>query len=335
MEVTPNLTTEEMEGFSEALENSVPPAGRASAPEVRSYDFAHPDKLSKTHTKVLQTLLTSLEKSWSATLSSALKSEATVTLQTLEQVSLAAHAECIGDHCQVVSLSLGKLGGIALLDMPSEFGLCMVDRMVGGRGSVKGEARSFTQLERSIIRRMLDRLAADLAAALRPVTDVQIALMDFHDSAQEVGAGMGETFLVVGFVWNTLFASQNVSLAIQGSSLESLRDDLTSERLMSASQPSQSAAPDISLLGPVGVDWTVELGRATASMKDIISLGVGDIIKLDRSANDELDVKLQGITKFYGRPGLVGNRLSVQITERAVESDGPAAETGPSIQDLF
>lgn len=47
---------------------------------------------------------------------------------------------------------------------------------------------------------------------------------------------------------------------------------------------------------------------------------MGDVLTLESQIGDPLEVKLNGKTKFLGRPGLVGKKLGVEILD--VVSDG-------------
>jgi flagellar motor switch protein FliM len=60
-------------------------------------------------------------------------------------------------------------------------------------------------------------------------------------------------------------------------------------------------------------------------MREVMEMGVGDVITLDKLVDDQLDVYVQGKMKFHGRPGLSGNRVAVQITEMARDLDDETA----------
>ena len=50
-------------------------------------------------------------------------------------------------------------------------------------------------------------------------------------------------------------------------------------------------------------------------------MGKGDIIKLTQTkVDDEMELKIGNMKKFYSRPGVVGNHMAVQITRRLESS---------------
>ena len=57
------------------------------------------------------------------------------------------------------------------------------------------------------------------------------------------------------------------------------------------------------------------LGTSTVSVADFSMLQVGDIIRLDRKAEEELDIYVGNIKKFTALPGASGDNYAVRVTE--------------------
>jgi flagellar motor switch protein FliM len=70
-------------------------------------------------------------------------------------------------------------------------------------------------------------------------------------------------------------------------------------------------------LDSVFVSLVAELGGLEISVRDVLNLQKGDFIKLTHTkVDDEMELKIGRIRKYYARPGVVGNHLAVQITRR-------------------
>ena len=63
----------------------------------------------------------------------------------------------------------------------------------------------------------------------------------------------------------------------------------------------------------VYANLVVELGNTRITGRDLALLKRGDVILLDKDANDLLLVKVQDIPKFYATPGKIGETMAVQI----------------------
>lgn len=332
-----NLSQEEIEVFAQALDSKSSTKGKANK-QVKGYDFSHPDKLSKNHFKVLQCVMSSLERSWSSSLSAVFRSEVTATVSSLEQVSFGAFAESLAGVAMLATLSLGKLSGVGYLHLPAEFALSAVDRMTGGRGKIHGGPRALSDVESMVIKRLIDAVANDFGAAWKPLTDVKVTTSRFFGSIDEIETDQSEALLVAGFVWNVSSTKYTATLAIPVNSLYSIRDVLTMEQWMSGKPADSQSEIDIlssPLLDAVMLDAAVELGKARVSMHDVMEIGVGDVIRLDSSVGDAIAIQIQGKVKFHGRPGLAGNQIAVQITDLADETDQPAQQNEIISEPVF
>ena len=63
------------------------------------------------------------------------------------------------------------------------------------------------------------------------------------------------------------------------------------------------------------------LGNSTISVNDFINLQPGDIIRVDRKVNDELNVFVGNIRKFTALPGASGDKYAVRITSVVREEE--------------
>ena len=64
-----------------------------------------------------------------------------------------------------------------------------------------------------------------------------------------------------------------------------------------------------------------EIGRSTITTGELLQLQVGDVIALESKASGDIDVLIVDRPKFKARPGLVGEKLAVEITAIRREGD--------------
>lgn len=72
---------------------------------------------------------------------------------------------------------------------------------------------------------------------------------------------------------------------------------------------------NISLVLDVPVQVSVELGKKSIPVSDILSLGQGSIVELDKSAGEGLDILVNGKLIARGEAVVVGEKYGVRITE--------------------
>ncbi|GIX41238.1 MAG: flagellar motor switch protein FliN [Leptospiraceae bacterium] len=75
------------------------------------------------------------------------------------------------------------------------------------------------------------------------------------------------------------------------------------------------ASPNVDLLLDVQMTVTVELGRTRKYVKDILEMGEGSIIELDKQAGEHVDVLVNGKLVARGEVVVIDENFGVRITE--------------------
>jgi flagellar motor switch protein FliN len=65
----------------------------------------------------------------------------------------------------------------------------------------------------------------------------------------------------------------------------------------------------------VAVCVTAELGRVTMSVGDILKLGIGSVVELDRAISEPIDLLVQGVPFARGEVVVIEDRFAIRIQE--------------------
>lgn len=76
-----------------------------------------------------------------------------------------------------------------------------------------------------------------------------------------------------------------------------------------------AAAADLDLLRDVDLSMTVELGRVRLKVRDLLRLGEGSVVELNRPAGAPVDVLVNGSLVARGEVVVVDDELGVRVTE--------------------
>ena len=71
----------------------------------------------------------------------------------------------------------------------------------------------------------------------------------------------------------------------------------------------------------VQVDIAVEIGRVTMSIGDLLTLGHGSVVELNRALTEPVSIMAQGVRIASGEVVVVDDRFAVRITEIAKTDD--------------
>lgn len=94
----------------------------------------------------------------------------------------------------------------------------------------------------------------------------------------------------------------------------SLEDIAALSEQMSVTAPS-SQENGIELLMDVLLQITVEVGRTRLSIQDLLQLGQGSVIELEKLAGEPLDIFVNGKIIARGEAVIVNEKFGVRLTE--------------------
>lgn len=80
---------------------------------------------------------------------------------------------------------------------------------------------------------------------------------------------------------------------------------------------SEQGATSLEGLQDVTVTVAAELGRVTLTIGDVLKLGVGSVLELNRSISEPVDLVIQGSRLARGEVVVVDDRFAIRIKEIA------------------
>jgi len=80
-------------------------------------------------------------------------------------------------------------------------------------------------------------------------------------------------------------------------------------------QEREAPARRLDLLLDVPLEITVELGRARMTIQDLLGLGPGSVIELDKIAGESLDILVNGRLVARGEAVVVNEKFGARITD--------------------
>lgn len=77
----------------------------------------------------------------------------------------------------------------------------------------------------------------------------------------------------------------------------------------------------------VNIEITAEIGRVTIPLGELLQLGEGAVIELDRSVSEPVDVLAQGVRIASGDVVVIDDRFAIQIREIVESVEHASAES--------
>jgi flagellar motor switch protein FliM len=290
------------------------------------YNFRRPDKFSKDHLRTLQTLHENFARQLGMILTAYLRMTVQIEVVSVDQLTYDEFVRSMPTPMTVSIVEMDPLPGQVLMGMGYEVASSVIDRMLGGPGLPEAKPRELTDIEQSLIRRVLDRATMCLEEAWRSMMNVNVAIVGMEESYALIQvASSGEIVALITFEIN--LGNRNsglISLCIPYPVLEGIIGQLSVQHIFQRQQaniPVEEQAKILKKLNYARMPVQVKLAGTEISIKDLLDLSIGDVIRLDRGANEELLFCVNQRPKFYCRPGQLKDKLAVCVSDNVTDEE--------------
>lgn len=301
------------------------PRPGAKGPTVKRYDFRRPDKFSKDQLRTLHIIHESFARSVSTYLSGYVRTNVEGEVVSVSESTYDEFIRSLTNPTLLAVLSMEPWEGNALLEIPPDLSFVLIDRLLGGPGTVPTRIRELTEIEQTVMRRLLNHMASALGDAWANLTTLTPRLERIDVNPQFVQLlPPHDMVIVIAIRMRVRGVEGRVNLCMPYASLEPVAPRLSAHYLFGGGRTTEVGRHVEELQARVksmAVDLGVELGRTTLTVGELLDLAGGDVIRLDSQTGGKLPVRVGETIKFYGRPGRMGSRLAIEITE-VVEAEG-------------
>ncbi|HHW14564.1 MAG TPA: flagellar motor switch protein FliM [Firmicutes bacterium] len=292
---------------------------------VKVYDFRRPDKFSKDQLRTIELMHENYARLLSTSLATYLRTIVDVHLISVQQMTYAEFVQSLPSPTIISVFQLKPLGG-AILEMNSELGLMMVERLLGGKMRLPDKSRELTDIEQTILRRIVYRCLSHLKEAWQNVAEVEATFERMELNPQFVQIVAPNQMVVL--VTLSVKGDDNegfMNICLPDTLLEPVVSKLTAHYWLASARQGVTAETLEALRRRVEqtvVEAVVVLGETPLTVGEILDLQRGDVIALGTKADGLLDLRVGNRVKFRVRPGVVGSKLAVEIAAVVREGDG-------------
>ena len=79
--------------------------------------------------------------------------------------------------------------------------------------------------------------------------------------------------------------------------------------------PATAVSPDLDMILDIPVRLSMEVGNTKISIRDLLQLGQGSVLELDRLAGEPLDVLVNGTLIAHGEVVVVNEKFGIRMTD--------------------
>ncbi len=289
------------------------------AQKVKDYDFARPAKFSKEHLRTLEIIFEHFGRLVSTNLPAYLRKNVQMEVVNSEAVTYSEFTNALSNPVLFGIVNFEPLKGNIVIEMASNLGFAIVDRMLGGTGEPLEKIRDYSEIELSILERIFTICINLLREPWKNVVEIEPRLERIETNsqfAQIISPSEMIAIVTIDMKVGDVIGLMNICLPFL--TLEDVMDKLNTKYWYSTMQTSEvNAYFDVieTAISKALIPIKAVLGSSIISVNDFVNLQKGDIIKINKQYEDELDIYVGNMLKFKALPGSASENYAVKITK--------------------
>jgi len=292
--------------------------------KIKIYDFKRPDKFSKDQIRTVSIMHETFARLTTTSLSAQLRSLVHVHVASVDQLTYEEFIRSIPNPTTLAVVDMDPLKGSAILEIDPAITFSIIDRLFGGQGEGAKFSRELTDIEQSVMEGIIVRVLGNLRESWSTVIDLRPRLGGIETNPQFAGiVPPSEMVVLVTLETKVGEVEGMMNLCIPYLTIEPIISKLSAQYWYSSVRrgtTTENLNILRSRLATVAVTLTAEIGNMDIAVRDVLALRPGDIIRLDSvRVADPMPLKVGDRKKFLCRPGVLGNKLAVQIVKKLEE----------------
>ena len=315
------LSQNEIDSLLQALSSGELDADEISNSDDRlakNYDFRRPAKFSKEHLRTLEIIFEHYGRLISTNLPVYLRKNVQVSVVNSEACTFSEFSTALANPVLLAVVNFEPLNGNIMLEIAANLGFAMIDRMLGGPGNPLEKSRDFSEIERSIIDKIISVCVQLLREPWRNVVDINPLLERIETNpqfAQIIAPSEMIAIVTINVKIGDVEGLMNVCLPYF--TLESVMDKLNTKYWFSSMKENNEENYEDhieTIVRRVHMPIRAVLGTSTITVNDFVNLQLGDIIRLNSKVDNEMNIYVGNLKKFKALPGSSKDAYAVRVT---------------------
>ena len=291
--------------------------------QVIIYDFKRPNRVSKEQLRAIKGIHDKLSRNLASQISSVMRSIVEIRLHSVDQMTYGEFLMSLPSPTSFNVFSIKPLDGNCVLEINPSIAFPMIDRLLGGNGEGFETSRELTDIEVNLLDAILRMMMQRLKESWSMITDMY-PNVEAKESSPNVVQIVSQNEIVIMVVMEIIVGNSSgmINICYPVIYLEPILSRLANRDIMlGETSAKKSRNKELkTLIGRAEVLYEAILGKSIVSVNEFLNLKEGDILRLDRSANDKAIVTIDKKEVFLAEVGLHRFRKSIRI-EELIRSD--------------
>jgi flagellar motor switch protein FliM len=291
-----------------------------SAGDVRPYDFTRSETSTRGRLPGLEVILNDFSRRLQSMFASQLGKSVDVSYDGMEVIAYGSLIQSLPLPASIHIVRLEPLRGMELMVVEARLAFAMIELFFGGNSHkiTKVEGRDFTPIETAFLGKFVGRMLKGMEESWQSVIPLagRYIRSELNPYLLNV-AGAGDAMILATYTVNMSPISGTILFSLPLSAIEELRDQLKSGVQVNNNPDNMGLFKRArQALLNVELDVQAVVDVVDMSVGEIMGLRPGDIIQLNVTGLDAVELWVEGKCKFIGK-GAQRNGNKVFVTTQA------------------
>ncbi len=296
--------------------------------KVKKYDFRRPDKFAKDQLRTLEIIHENFSRLLNNFLSGYLRTFIEVEVLSTQGMTYSEFSNSISNPAILGIVKFLPLDGQIIVDLSTDIAYTMIERVLGGTGKqgILKEARALTEIEMILLKNIITKFINLLKEPWGNIIELKPKLETIETNSQFAQiVSPSESIALITFNLKIGDTEGMINIAIPHYVIEPILPNLSSKLWFQSSIKKELTDEErIALREGVEkshLDIRSVIGHTMISVREFLSLQIGDVVILDRKVGEDFEVYVDKDVKYLGQPGTSNAHMAIKITDNLEEGD--------------
>lgn len=295
----------------------------SSEVKVKKYDFRTANKFTKEQVRTLHNVYSNFTHLLSTYLSGTLRTSCQVEVLSAEEQTYSEYTNSLQSPLILAIVDMPPLDGSTLIEVSPSIAYGILNRLLGGKGGDLETSKTFTDIDIALIERVLNQILKQIDSAWSRIVQVKSKLNRIETSPQfaQIVSYSEPTVIITISVKIGDEVDGFINVCIPYVAIDPINTNMESSMWVS-NKIKVDAENEVNIrerLKSARFDITANFNRMPISLQEVLSLDVGDVLKLDHRVNEGLQIEIAGMPKFRGKLGVFENKYAIKLAEKIEE----------------
>lgn len=274
--------------------------------KAKEYDFSSPKKFTKDQLKSLHTLYENFSRILAIYFTGVLHDICEIEVIQVEEQRYCEFNNALPDSTLIALIALETEGidydgATMMVQLQTNFGFALIDRLMGGLGATYAPDRDFTDIETSLIELVMKNITKHMTDTWNKFFAMNAILLSLETNGRMLQAySQQDVVVIVSLEVKVENITSIINMCMPAENLEQVIDSFSVKYAHATKQqyPERDQQKrDILLDSIKDSDLTVEavLNQFQMSLSDISALQPGDVIDLNKKIDSAINVNIENI----------------------------------------